>query len=127
MVVGGAELVFAFLVSHDFQCAVGNYFVRIHVDGGSCTALHHVDGELVVEFTVNDFLASLANGICDRGIKSTEFGVRRGGRPLDVCHRNDVFRIITHVSIGNLVVVNGPLCLNAIVSIGGHFKFANQV
>ena len=59
MVVGVAILVVALLMAHDLKGTVGNHLVGVHVDRRSGTALHHVDGEMVMELSVDDLAASL--------------------------------------------------------------------
>ena len=63
MVIGGAELVFASLVAHDFEGAVGNHLVGIHIGCSSGTALNHIDRELVQMLAVHNLAASLRNGV----------------------------------------------------------------
>ena len=59
MVVGRAEFVFASAMAHDFEGTVGDDLVCVHVCGCSGATLNHVDWELVVVLTVDDFVAGL--------------------------------------------------------------------
>ena len=59
VVVGVAVLVLALLVSHDFEGAVGNHLVGVHVHTGPCAALHHVDGEVLVQLALEYLAACL--------------------------------------------------------------------
>ena len=63
MVVGGAELVLTLLVAHQFQGAVGNDLVGVHIHRSSGAALHHVHGELVPQLAAHNLLTGLYNGI----------------------------------------------------------------
>ncbi len=63
VVVGRAELVFAALVAHDFEGAVGDHFVGVHVGGRARTALDHVHGEELVVLALHDLAACLCDGL----------------------------------------------------------------
>ena len=73
-------LVLAALVAEQLQRAIGDDLVGIHVGGGAGAALNHVDDELVVQFSVADFLAGGDDGIGARLIEQSEFPIaqRRG-------------------------------------------------
>ncbi len=127
VVVRGAVLVFALLVPHQFQGAVGDHLVRIHVHGGAGSALHHVHRELVVELAVHDFPAGGHDRFADFLRKDAELGVGGCGGHLHIGHRDDVLGIVAHPRGGNLIVVEGPLGLDAVVSVGGNLKFSQEV
>ena len=63
VVIGAAVLIFACLVTHYLQCAVGYHFVGVHVGGRTCTALNHVHREHVVVLACQYLLASLFDAL----------------------------------------------------------------
>ena len=97
MVVGGAVLVLALVVAHEFEGAVRDNFVCVHVHGSTGAALHHVNGELVMELAVHYLLASLDYGIADLAVQYAQVGVGAGGSHLYVGHCHDVLGIVVHV------------------------------
>ena len=111
MVVGRAVLVLAFLVPHQLEGPVGDDLVGVHVDRGSGAALHHVHGELVEESAFRNLLAGRADGIGDLRVQHAEFLVGQGCGPFDVCYGFHILRIVVHVGVGDLVVLDGPLGL----------------
>ena len=114
-------------MAHELEGAVRNHFVGIHIDGSAGAALHHVHRELVVELAVHDFLAGLDNGVRDGAVQHAEFGVGLRGGHLHVGDRDDVLRIVEHLRRGNLVIVEGPLGLDAIVGVGRYLELAEEV
>ena len=122
VVVGVAILVFAALVAHDFERTIGNNLIGIHVDRCACAALHHVDGEVFVQLSVDNLLASLTDGTCDFVVNHAEGVVGLHGSELHISNSDDVIGIIAHLFSRNVIVVNAALCLHAIVGIGRHFE-----
>ena len=127
VVVGGAVGVVAALMPHQFECTVGNDLVGVHVDRGSGTTLHHVDGEMVVPLAGYDFLARLGDGLGYLWLKGTYLGIGQRGRLLDVGYGDDEIGIVAHLRVGNLVIVDTTLCLHAIVGGSGHLELAQEV
>ena len=127
MVVRGAELVFALLVPHDFQGAVGDNLVGVHVHRCSCAALHHVHWELVPKFSGHNFLAGCNNCIGNGLVQYAKFCICAGCGHFNVCHCDYVLRIIAHAGVGNLVIIKCTLGLYAVVGIEGNLKFAKEV
>ena len=64
VVVRRAILIFALFVAHDFERTVSDNLIDIHVNRSSGTTLNHVDREVLVPFSVNNFLASLNHSTC---------------------------------------------------------------
>ena len=127
VVVRGAVLVLTLLVPHQFQGAVGDHLVGIHVHGGAGAALHHVHGELVVELAVDNLPAGGDDRFADLLREDAEFGIGGRGGHLHVSHRDDVLGIVAHPRGGNLIVVECPLRLDTVVSVGGNLKFSQKV
>ena len=123
MVVGIAILVVAFLVAHDLERTVGNHLVGIHIDRSACTALHHVDGEVVVELTVDDFAACLSDGSRNLVVDNTKRMVRLYGSQFHVGNGNNEVGIHRHRLARDVVVVDTTLCLYAVVCFCWNFEF----
>ena len=123
VVVRQAILVVALLVAHDLEGAVGNHLVGIHVDTGAGTPLHHVDGEVLMPFAVDDFTACLRNGPSDFVVDDAQCVVGLHGSQLDVCDGDDVVGIVAHLFARNVIVVNATLSLHAIKCISRNLEF----
>jgi len=72
------KLVLTPLVAHDFQPAVGNDFVGVHVGAGASATLNHSDAELIVQFACNDLCTHLLDDLRLRRIERAEFEVGTG-------------------------------------------------
>ena len=127
VVVGGAELVLTLLVAHKFQGTVCDYLIGVHVHGCAGAALHHIHGELVPELSAHNLLAGCYDCIGNLPVKHTQTGVCLGCSHLHVCNCNDVLRIVAHVRIGDLVIVDGALCLDTVISVNGNLEFTDKV
>ena len=80
-----------------------------------------------MELAVHDFLAGLDDGVRDGAVQHAEFGVGLRGGHLHISDRDDVLRVMEHLRRGNLVIVEGPLGLNAVVGVGRDLKFTEEV
>ena len=127
MVVRPAVLIVALFVAHDFEGTVGNHLVGVHVHRRTGTTLHHVNGELVVQFAFYNLLAGFLNSFCDFVVDDTQGVVRLNSRPLHISDGDDVVGIVTHASVRDAVVVDTALCLDAIVGIFRNLQFTEQV
>ena len=76
-----------------------------------------------MQLSVDNLLASLADGTSDFIINYAEGVVGLHGSELHIGNGDDVIRIIAHLFSRDVIVVNAALCLYAIVGIGRHFEF----
>ena len=127
VVVGIAILILTLLVPHDLECAVGNDLIGIHVHRRAGTALHHVDGEVLVELAIDDLAASLGNGTCNLVVDSAQRMIGLHGGELHVSDGDDIVGIVAHLLARDMIVVDGALCLHTVVSLGGHLELAQEV
>ena len=127
MVVGRTVLELAFLVSHDFAGTVGNHFIGIHVDGCAGTALHHVSHKVLVHLAGDDFPACLCHGISHLIADFTQLPVGLHGSQLDIGNGDNVVGIVAHTLARDVIVVDGTLCLHAVISLLRYLKFAQEV
>ena len=72
------KFVLAFLIAKDFEGAVGDDLVGVHVSRGAGPALDHVDGEMFVPFPGNDFITSGDDSTGLDGIENAELLVGQG-------------------------------------------------
>jgi hypothetical protein len=89
VVVGVQPGVVALGVAKDFQGAVGDDLVGVHVRRRSGAALDDVHHELVAEFAGQDVLAGLFDGVGAFGVQESEFAVGAGRGKLDGCQATD--------------------------------------
>ena len=80
-----------------------------------------------MELTVDNLTASLYDSISDLSIHGSEFLVGLCSGKLDASHCDDILRIIAHSGVGNLIVIDSPLCLNTIIGIYRNLKFTKKV
>ena len=112
---------------HDLKSPVGDHLVGVHVHGCSRASLHHVHRELVVELSVDDLAACLHDRVGDLRIHSSEFLVRLCRGKLDAGHGDDVLRVVAHPGVGNLIIIESPLCLNTVVGLSRNLKFPKKI
>ena len=127
VVVRIAVLIVSFLMAHDFQGPVRYDLVSVHVDGGSGSALHHVDREVFVHLAVDYLAARLTDGPGDFVVDYTEAVVRLDSGEFDVGYGHDKVREITHLSAGDVVIVDGALSLDSIVDVIRDLEFTQKV
>ena len=117
----------------EFNRPIGNHLVDVHVAGSARPGLEDVDGELVIELSIDDLLARRQQGIhlgVVQGILAAlgelaEVAVGDRRRPLDAAQGVDQFGWQSPAA--DRKVVDGPLCLGAIVSLGGDLDVAHGV
>jgi len=114
LVVGVAVFIFAAFVTQNFQSPVGDDLVGVHVGGGPRAALDHVHDELGVVFPIDDFTASLDDGLGDRFGQQTEFPVGLGGSLLDHGQRLDQYRKLSQRNAADIEILQRAQGLYAI-------------
>ncbi len=80
-----------------------------------------------MELAVDDFAACGYDCIRDVWLKRTEFLVCLGCGKFDACHRYDILRIVAHPRVGNLIIVEGSLCLHTVVGLSRNLKFSKKI
>ena len=120
------------VVSGDFERAIGDDLVRVHIRGGSGAGLIDVDGEFRVELAVGDFLGGLFKGvdflIAQRRAtfgEASELRVCRRGAEFDETERVDKLR--RDRSARNWEIIDGALSLSAIIRVFRQSDFAHRV
>ena len=80
-----------------------------------------------MELAVDDLAACLHDSVSNLRIHRAQLLVRLCSSQFDAGQCNDVVRVVAHLSVGNLVIVDSPLCLNTVVGINRNLKFAKKV
>ena len=65
MVIRADIIIIAARTAENFQSTVADYFVRIHIEGCSCTALNRICRELIIQLAADDIIAGLHHSITD--------------------------------------------------------------
>ena len=120
VIVRAAVLVFALRVAHQFERAVGDDLVRVHVRRGAGAALEHVEAEFVVELAVHDLQAGAFHALEDLAAELAAVEVRASRGQLDHGERLDDVRIQPELHAGDVEVLEGAGGLDAVVSVGGN-------
>ena len=123
MVVRRAELIVTLLVTHDFECTVSNHLVGIHINRSTCTALYHVDREVLMPFAFDDLAASLRDRTRNFIVDHTEGMVGLDSCQLHVSDSDDEIRVSSHSLTGNVIVVDTALCLYTVKCFSRNFEF----
>ena len=128
VIVGVDDVVAALLLPQDLECQVRDDLVRIHVDGGTGTALELVDGELVHAAAVfDDLVARSDDGFGLGRLHRLELHVRHGARLLHLRKRADEFGGFIDGATRDLIVLDSSQRMNAPVRVLGYFAGAEQI
>ena len=76
-------------MAHDFERAVRDHLVRVHVGGRAGAALYHVDDELLQQRAASNVLAGLGDHPGLVVVEQAQLVVGESGRFLDACKGND--------------------------------------
>ena len=127
VVVGREGLVVAFFLAQGFEGDVGDDLIGIHVGRGAGSALDHIDGELIVEFSGDHTFAGGFDGFEEVFGQQAEVVVGPGGSQFDHSQGTHQLRIIAHLDPRNVEVFDGPLGLYSVIHGGVDFHFADRV
>ena len=111
--------------AQNFNRAVRDDLVRVHVRLGTGTCLPNNQREVVIEFAVDHFLRGLADRVADFGLHVAEFDVCLGAGLFDSAEGADDRNRLAFPSDGE--VDDRTLCLCAPVFVCGDFKRAKAV
>ena len=122
-----AKLIFALAVPQELKGAVGDHLVGIHIGRCPRAALNAVNGELIVQFALDDLIASRADGIPDLAGQHAELHVRNGRSLLDLTERLDKFREAGDAHAGNREILDRPIGLDSVICIGRDAHFTQKI
>ena len=127
VVVRVAVSVLSLGMAEQFEGAVGDYLVGVHVGGGSGAALDHVDDELFAEFSFAQLLAGAYDGIGDLRIEQPQLAVGPGGRLLDLGQGADQLREEVEPHAADVEILHCAHGLHAEIILRRDFHFAQQI
>ena len=125
VVVRGDEVVAAFRLAEEFERAVREHFVHVHVDGRARAALDRIDGELVEQLAADDFVGRLDERHADAARQAARFHVRKRSGLLH--HRDGLDEIGIDRLARDVEIVDGAHRLHAVVDILRHFEFTDEI
>ena len=115
----------ALCAAENFDGAVGDNLVGVHVHAGACAALNGINEKLIVKIAFDDLVAGLTDCLSDWKRNLTVVCVQHCSGFLDLRDGNDHF--VIHAAAADGKVLNGSQGLNAVVCILGHAHRAHQV
>ena len=122
MIVRIQILIFAFLMSHQFEANVRQHFVGVHVNGCARAALVYVNRELIHAFAVvQDFITCRNNRVSNAFWNGLEFFVCQRSGFLHHHHTANKLRDITDFTVADVEVFNRSQSMNAIVRVRRDF------
>ena len=63
MIIRRYDIIASLGLAQDFQCAVAEHFVHIHIDRCAGTTLNRIDRELIQPFSRQDFIGGLHKAV----------------------------------------------------------------
>ena len=101
MFIGCRYGVFAFLRPQEFERAVGDHLVGIHVGRRPGAALNDVDHKLIMQLAFQQFRAGADDGVATRRVEQTQLMIRLCGGLFDASERLDQLRVYRDRRTGN--------------------------
>ena len=125
MVVGMYDAVIALLSAQDLDGTIGNDLIGIHIDGGAGTALDLIADKLIVEFSLHDLAAGLADGFADIFTDDLVVIIGQGAGHLDLRQAFDKLR--QQGPSGNMKIFVSSQRLHSVISIRRNFSFSDRI
>jgi hypothetical protein len=125
MLEGMQHLVFAACGAEDFQRAVGDDLVGVHVRRGARAPLDDVDDELVVQCAGTDFDAGGNDRVTASRVQQAEFAVGHGRRLFHRCEGRDELRVGGQRDARDVEVLQRPRGVDAEVG-GGRDRVVTE-
>ena len=127
VVVRVEVFVLAAFVPEDFEAAVRDDLVGVHVGAGARAALDEVDDEVLVMLSVFDLGASLGDRIGLGLFEAAESLVGAGRRVLDIRECRDERGEVVQAEIGNAKVLKRPEGLDPVEGVGWYLAVSEEV
>ena len=125
MVVRGDDVIAAFRLADDLECAVAEDLVHVHVDGRASAALDRINRELVEEFAVDDLISSFNQCLADLLVETARSHVRHSSGLLDAGDALNEIRV--NRLARDVEVIDGTHRLNTVVNLIRYFEFTNEI
>ena len=127
MLVGVQLCIVAARMAQNFQSAVGDHLIGIHIGGSACAALNDIDDKMPVPLPVADFLAGLTNRLHPALIEQAQLEIRLCRRLFDGCQGIDEIGINGNRGAGDRKILDRPQRMHAVIGARGHVFVADQV
>ena len=127
VVVGVAVIVVPTRMAEQFERAIGDDLVGVHVGRRARTALDHVDEKVLVMPAVLHLARGANDGISDRGFEQAEVAIGEGRRLLHLGERDDERGKLPQRDAGDGEVLERAQRLDAVERCRGHVAVAQQV
>ena len=114
-------------MSHDLKSTVGDNLVRVHVGRSTSSSLNHINDELAVPLSRNDFIASLLHSVSLVIGDQTQLVVGSDGSLLHHTVGLDVVGEVIQSLSGDIVAVVTTHGLDSIVVILRNFKRSEEI
>jgi len=114
-------------MAEQFERAVGDDLIGVHVGGSAGAALNHVDDELVVKLAGADFAASAHDCIELVFAQQAQFVIGKSRCFLDEGQASDEMRIAADRCSRHLEILHGSCRVHPPINLGGNILLAQQV
>ena len=113
------EVVSTLLVTHDFQSAVGDDFVGVHIGRRPGPALDSAHNKLVMQSPSRDFFTRSVNCLRDVGVQIAQVAVRSSSSLFHPRERCNQVGVIRNSSPGNRKVLERTSSVNTPIRVVG--------
>ena len=124
-VVIGMDQFFAALAAEQFNGAIGDDLVGIHIRRGAGAGLENIQDKFAVPFSIGHLLGRLDDGRGDLRFEAAQLLVGQGGVFFDQAKRADERAGKAQVADGK--ILDGPCRLRAIISGSGHLHWPHGI
>ena len=114
-------------MAQDFESAVGKHLIYVHIGGGACSALDHVDGELVVELAGSHLDGCFLDGARLLVGYETELVVGAYGCDFGYGKTLDKQRVVIEMKFAYLEIFETAQGLHAVQRAFRHFACTEKV
>ena len=127
MAVGTDDVISAALMIHELQRAIRDNFIRVHVRGGACSTLDHVDLEIAMMLSLSQLTARVDYCLSDRRAEQSEIAICLCSGLFYRGYSNDESREIANSYCADCEVLNRAQSLSSEQSVVRNFAFAEEI
>ena len=125
MVIRVHNAVIALGAAENFDGAVCDDLIGIHVERGTGAALNRVDNELIVQLAVDDFVAGFDDCACALLRELADLKVRDRSGLLDLGNADNELRM--HLEPGDVEILMRAERLHAVIGVNRDFFFTDRI